>query len=57
MSKRDDRAYYTRRAEIEHRIASESADPAVAMTHRQMAWEYERRLQIGELSLVSVNNS
>jgi hypothetical protein len=52
---RDDIAYYTRRAETELRRAEESADPAVAMTHRQMAWEYERRVRCDDLTLVAVN--
>lgn len=41
----DDIVYYTRRAETERRNAETSIDPAVAITHRRLAWEYDKRVQ------------
>ncbi|MDB5575598.1 MAG: hypothetical protein JWR80_774 [Bradyrhizobium sp.] len=42
---RDDIAYYKQRAEIERKRAAESADPAVAITHSRLAWEYDKRVR------------
>jgi hypothetical protein len=46
MSNRDDTEYFIKRAATERKIADECADPAIAITHRRLAWEYERRVQI-----------
>jgi hypothetical protein len=42
---RGDIAYYMQRAATERKRAAEYADPAVAITHRCLAWEYDRRVQ------------
>lgn len=44
MIDRDDRDYYTRRAQHERAIAARSTDTMVAMAHCKMADEYERRI-------------
>ncbi len=45
MSNRDDQSYYRQRAQREREIAGTCEDNAVALAHRLMADEYERRLQ------------
>jgi len=43
MNGNDDRLYYSRRAATERARANASTDSSVALVHRAMAAEYERR--------------
>jgi hypothetical protein len=45
MNRNDDRLYYSRRAATERARADASTDTSVALVHRAMAAEYERRAQ------------
>lgn len=44
MILRDDYSYYRQRAQREREIAARCEDNAVALAHRRLADEYERRL-------------
>lgn len=43
--------YFTLRAQKEHQLAERCKDPAIAITHRRLAWEYERKIQEADMSL------
>ncbi len=49
MSPRDDRTYFTQRAEKERQMAERCPDPAIAITHRRLAWEYERKIHEADM--------